>query len=85
VVASSAESDLHHLLDDVLSRQLHDPLGATRPQLRQVAVQRVSMAAIAVAHWASEVCLELLEFVGEAKTTASAPVHHMPNLVEKAA
>jgi hypothetical protein len=82
VVASGAQGDLHHLLDHVLARQLHDPLGAPWPQLRQLAVQPVSEDAIALAHWAGEVCLELLEFAGERKTAASAPVHHMPNVLE---
>jgi hypothetical protein len=82
VVAGSAESDLHHQLDDVLASQLHDPLGATRPQLRQLVVQPVCEGPIALAHRASEVCLEFLEFGGEPKTTTSARVHQMPNVLE---
>jgi len=49
VVAGSAEGDPHHLLDDVLARQLHHPLGAPWPQLRQLAVQPVSEAPVALA------------------------------------
>jgi hypothetical protein len=40
---------------------------------------------IVLAHWAGEVCLELLEFAGEPKMAASAPVHHMPNVLEQTA
>jgi hypothetical protein len=85
VVAGSAEGDLHHLLDNMLARQLHHPLGAPWPPLRQLAVQPVSEALVALAHWAGEVCLELLEFAGQPKMAASAPVHHMANVLEQTA
>jgi hypothetical protein len=85
MVAGSAEGDLHHLLDDVLMRQLHHPLGAMWPQLHQLMVQPISEAPVALAHWASEVCLELLEFAGEPKMATSAPVHHMANVLEQTA
>jgi hypothetical protein len=82
VVAGSAEGDLHHLLDHVLARQLHHPLVAPWPQVPQLAV---SEAPVALAHWAGKVCLELLEFAGELKTAASAPVHHIVNVLEQTA
>jgi hypothetical protein len=83
VVAGSAEGDPHHLLDDVLTRQLHHPLGVQWPQLCQLVVQPVSEALVVLAHWAGKVCLELLEFAGELKMAASALVHHMVNVLEQ--
>ncbi len=67
-MASCAQCDLHHHLDDVLARQLLDPPWTTRPQLGQLAGQMVGEATIASAHWASKVGKEFLEHAGEPET-----------------